>query len=128
MRVLQSFIEESREVVSCWIIRFLHAFISEASLVEPHEVDNFILRNSEMLCMWLVIFNISTAGLIASSAWESYAIQVPILSQMRPTLLVRVLSVDVQPFQDLIHLHPVIFSVAVRKNYHVVHICRAGIA
>ena len=40
--------------------------------------------------------------LSACSVWESYTIQLPELSSIRASLLVRVLAVDAQPFQSLL--------------------------
>ncbi|KAI0703614.1 hypothetical protein BC835DRAFT_1483812 [Cytidiella melzeri] len=87
MNTLASLLNQEMDGLSKLIVQFLYAFVSEASLVESYEADNFILRNSSTL---------------SACAWESYAIQAPELSVIRASLLVRVLAVDAQAFQSLL--------------------------
>lgn len=51
---LQSLLAQRLDEVSLLIVHFLYAFVCQATLVESHEADNFILRNSEVLCVWYV--------------------------------------------------------------------------
>jgi hypothetical protein len=52
MLTLKIILEQEQDELSKLIVQFLYAFVSEASLVESYEADNFILRNSETLSAW----------------------------------------------------------------------------
>lgn len=54
IHTLQHYIEANVEEVSCFIAKFLNTFVTDSSLLEPYEVDNFILRNGRVLCAWYV--------------------------------------------------------------------------
>jgi hypothetical protein len=43
------------EQIVCLVAKFLHSFVMHASLVEAHEVDNFVLRNGATLYPWYAI-------------------------------------------------------------------------
>ncbi|KAH9951250.1 hypothetical protein B0H21DRAFT_272251 [Amylocystis lapponica] len=88
MEALKSYVETEVEEVSCLAAKFLNAFVNDAAFVESYEVDNFILRNGSTLCTCM---------------WQFYAIQLPEISTMRTALLLRILAVDAQPFQALLH-------------------------
>ncbi|KAI0093920.1 hypothetical protein BDY19DRAFT_989447 [Irpex rosettiformis] len=87
MVILSSLLKQNLDELSKLIIQFFYAFVFETPLVEAYEADNFILRNSATL---------------TACVWESYAIQLPELSLIRTSLLVRVLAIDAQPFQSLL--------------------------
>ncbi|KAI0928528.1 hypothetical protein AcW1_005746 [Taiwanofungus camphoratus] len=88
MDVLKSYVELEVDEVSCLTAKFLNAFVNNAPFVESYEVDNFILRNGATLCTCM---------------WQFYAIQLPGISTTRTALLLRVLVVDPQPFETLLH-------------------------
>ena len=52
MSTLRILLDQEQDELSKLILYFLHAFVSEASLVESYEADNFILRNSGTLSAW----------------------------------------------------------------------------
>ncbi|KAF7304918.1 hypothetical protein MKEN_01206100 [Mycena kentingensis (nom. inval.)] len=68
--------------------KFLDAFLNHSPFLESHEVDNFVLRNTRML---------------TQCAWQFYDIQRHEISSIRTTFLLRVVLVDSQPFQELLH-------------------------
>ncbi|KAG1772712.1 hypothetical protein EDD22DRAFT_947279 [Suillus occidentalis] len=47
MLVLSTLVATGMENVVCLIAKFLHSFIMHASLLEAHEVDNFVFRNGK---------------------------------------------------------------------------------
>jgi hypothetical protein len=49
MRVLDTYLTANNENVTCLIAKFLYAFLMDSPYLAPHEVDNFILRNEQML-------------------------------------------------------------------------------
>jgi hypothetical protein len=101
MNALERYVEANVEEITCFIAKFLNKFVTDASLLEPYEVDNFILRNGRFLCAWYV-FPLSFGNLLTSrSAWEVYDIQHNELSSVRSSFLLRILVVDSQPFQLL---------------------------
>ncbi|KAL1728748.1 hypothetical protein FB107DRAFT_177155, partial [Schizophyllum commune] len=69
------------------IAKFFHMFLFESPLLESYEVDNFILRNGDML---------------HTCAWELYEVQRDEISSIRTSLLLRVLVVDMQPLNAII--------------------------
>ncbi|KZT09437.1 uncharacterized protein LAESUDRAFT_741739 [Laetiporus sulphureus 93-53] len=87
MQQLKCYVDAEVEEVSCIITKFLNAVVHDASLIESYEVDNFILRNSSVLC-----------GCI----WQFYGIQNSEVTTIRPALLLRILVVDNHPFQALL--------------------------
>jgi hypothetical protein len=104
INTLERYIEANVNEVSCFVAKFLNTFVIDSSLLEPYEVDNFILRNGRVLCAWYVSISfIDQANNIASSAWHFYDIQHPELSSIRISFLLRVLVVDSQPFQAQMH-------------------------
>lgn len=52
MDALDRYVQANIEDVSCFIAKFLNTFVTDSSLLEPYEVDNFILRNGRVLCAW----------------------------------------------------------------------------
>jgi hypothetical protein len=52
MNALERYVEANVEDVTCFIAKFLNKFVTDSSLLEPYEVDNFILRNGRVLCAW----------------------------------------------------------------------------
>lgn len=40
------------EDVTTMVATFLHAFFTSSSLIESHEMDNFILKNERLLSKW----------------------------------------------------------------------------
>ncbi|KAJ8700118.1 hypothetical protein PTI98_003174 [Pleurotus ostreatus] len=87
MEVLDAYITTDIDELSSYIIKFLHAFLAESPLLESYEVDNFVLRNGQVLCRW---------------AWKAYDIQQFDISAIRPAFLLRTLVVDEEPFQALL--------------------------
>ncbi|KAI0079929.1 hypothetical protein K474DRAFT_1638767 [Panus rudis PR-1116 ss-1] len=90
MLAVQTYVEMGIDEVSCVAAKFLNGFVNEAPLVEPHEVDNFILRNGFTLC---------------ACTWMFYGIERSEISITRASLLLRILVVDTQPFQTLLAEH-----------------------
>ncbi|PCH38065.1 hypothetical protein WOLCODRAFT_136025 [Wolfiporia cocos MD-104 SS10] len=87
MNILRAYVEAKVDEVSCFVAKFLNAFINDAPFMETYEVDNFILRNGDILCTCM---------------WQFYGSQIPELSMIRPAFMLRVLVVDTHPFQTLI--------------------------
>lgn len=54
--VLGSYVDEDNEDTSRLLAKFFSLFVNDCSLLESHEVDNFILRNSAVLSSWSVSF------------------------------------------------------------------------
>jgi len=52
MNALERYVEANVEDITCFIAKFLSKFATDAPLLEPYEVDNFILRNGRILCRW----------------------------------------------------------------------------
>ncbi|KAI0322233.1 hypothetical protein OF83DRAFT_1279816 [Amylostereum chailletii] len=84
---LGDYIDFGTEEINTVIAKFFHLFVTECPFLESYEVDNFILRNSGVLC---------------ASAWKFYDLQYPQLYTVRPNFLLRVLVVDSSPFEELI--------------------------
>ncbi|KAF7323012.1 hypothetical protein HMN09_00080900 [Mycena chlorophos] len=78
----------TNEEVTCIAANFLNAFLNESPYLESYEVDNFVLRNGRML---------------AHCAWQFYGIQRHEIYSTRTSFLLRVVLVDSQPFQELLH-------------------------
>ncbi|KAE9396073.1 hypothetical protein BT96DRAFT_997116 [Gymnopus androsaceus JB14] len=87
MNVLASYTATDVDDVTCLIAKFLNTFLTESPTLESHEVDNFILRNGEML---------------ANCAFQFYDIQRHDLSTLRTGFLLRVAVVDTQPLHELL--------------------------
>ncbi|THH16358.1 hypothetical protein EW146_g4274 [Bondarzewia mesenterica] len=85
--VLGSYVDTDNEDVSCLLAKFFGLFVNECSLLESHEVDNFILRNSTVL---------------SSCIWRFYEAQRHEIAAIRANLLLRVLVVYSQPFESLL--------------------------
>lgn len=51
-RAIELYLTISSDDISCVIAKFLHMFLTESPLLEPYEVDNFILRNGRLLSVW----------------------------------------------------------------------------
>ena len=50
--VLGDYVNTRQEEISIIIAKFLYLFVKECSLLEPYEVDNFVLRNAGVLNSW----------------------------------------------------------------------------
>ncbi|TFY77906.1 hypothetical protein EWM64_g6106 [Hericium alpestre] len=85
--ILGKYVDAGVEDISILIAKFLSLFVSECRLLESYEVDNFILRNCAVLC---------------SCTWAFYGLQRDELTDVRPVLFLRVLSVDSQPFESIL--------------------------
>ncbi|KAJ3845083.1 hypothetical protein F5878DRAFT_655339 [Lentinula raphanica] len=87
MNVLASYVAAGVEEVTCLIAKFLDVFITDSPTLESHEIDNFILRNGEMM---------------AQCAFNFYDIQRHDISSLRTSFLLRVAVVDTQPIHGLL--------------------------
>ncbi|KAJ3801305.1 hypothetical protein GGU11DRAFT_741651 [Lentinula aff. detonsa] len=87
MNVLASYVAVGIEEVTCLIAKFLNVFVTDSPTLESHEVDNFILRNGEMM---------------ANCAFKFYDIQRHDISFLRTSFLLRVAVVDTQPLHELL--------------------------
>ncbi|KAJ7709877.1 hypothetical protein B0H17DRAFT_1029591 [Mycena rosella] len=88
MNVLEHYITARVDDVSCLTAKFLNTFLNDSPFLESYEVDNFILRNGRML---------------SECAWQFYDIQRHEISAIRTTFLLRVVVVDSEPLQELLH-------------------------
>ncbi len=52
MAAINRYMNTEVDDVSCLIAKFFHMFLMRSPYLEPHEVDNFILKNGSMLCNW----------------------------------------------------------------------------
>ncbi|KAJ4487923.1 hypothetical protein J3R30DRAFT_3280032 [Lentinula aciculospora] len=87
MNVLASYVAANVEEVTCLIAKFLNIFITDSPTLESHEIDNFILRNGEMM---------------TNCAFKFYDIQRYDISALRTSFLLRVAVVDTQPLHELL--------------------------
>ncbi|KAH7914698.1 hypothetical protein BJ138DRAFT_1143394 [Hygrophoropsis aurantiaca] len=87
LNIINKYVATGADDMICVIAKFLYSFTMHATLLESYEVDNFVLRNSNVLC---------------SCVWKFYEIQHHDISSLRTSLLLRVLVVDPQPFQMLL--------------------------
>ncbi|KAG2034905.1 hypothetical protein BDR03DRAFT_900655 [Suillus americanus] len=85
MLTLSTLVATGMEQVICHIAKFLHSFIMHASLLETHEVDNFVLRNGST---------------IYPCIWHFYGIQHHEIASIRTALFLRILIVDPQSFHE----------------------------
>ncbi|PBK96908.1 hypothetical protein ARMGADRAFT_1010439 [Armillaria gallica] len=85
MAAINRYMNAEVDDVSCLIAKFFHMFLMRSPYLEPHEVDNFILKNGSMLC---------------NCVWQLYGIRRPEISAFRAPFLLRTLVVDSQPFQN----------------------------
>ncbi|KAG1803828.1 uncharacterized protein HD556DRAFT_1226659 [Suillus plorans] len=85
MLVVSTLVATGMEQVVCLIAKFLHSFIMHASLLEAHEVDNFVLRNGSTLYPCI---------------WHFYGIQHDEIASIRTTLFLRISIVDPQSFYE----------------------------
>jgi hypothetical protein len=49
---LGEYVNARQEGINVIVARFFYLFAKECSLLETHEVDNFILRNARVLSSW----------------------------------------------------------------------------
>ncbi|KAJ7582678.1 hypothetical protein C8J56DRAFT_1167735 [Mycena floridula] len=89
MQALDVYLAANVDEVSSLVLKFVNMFCTQSAFLEPHEVDNFILRNGAMLCKW---------------AWHFYRVQRPEIEKTRTSMLLRVLVVDPQPLRSLLEL------------------------
>jgi hypothetical protein len=54
MSILEQYTNGGVEDVTCFVAKFLNMCVNDSPFLEPHEVDNFILRNGRAMCMWYV--------------------------------------------------------------------------
>ncbi|KIK57795.1 hypothetical protein GYMLUDRAFT_228917 [Collybiopsis luxurians FD-317 M1] len=87
MNVLATYAAAGIDDVTCLIAKFLNTFLTDSPSLESYEIDNFILRNGEML---------------AKCAFQFYDIQRHDLSTLRTSFLLRVAVVDTQPLRELL--------------------------
>ncbi|SJL00441.1 uncharacterized protein ARMOST_03754 [Armillaria ostoyae] len=85
MAAINRYMSADVDDVSCLIAKFFHMFLMRSPYLEPHEVDNFILKNGSMLC---------------NCVWQLYGIRRPEISAFRAPFILRTLVVDSQPFQN----------------------------
>ena len=104
MDLLCQYVETDVDEVSCLVAKFLNAFANDSSFIESYEVDNFILKNANVLSTWSVVFQYALRPLTegSHSAWRFYGVQQPDISSTRPALLLRVLTVDCTPLHALL--------------------------
>ncbi|KAJ7774577.1 hypothetical protein DFH07DRAFT_865871 [Mycena maculata] len=88
MNALEQYITAGTDDVTCLVAKFLTTFLTDSPFLQSYEVDNFVLRNGQML---------------AQSAWQFYDIQRHEISALRTTFLLRTVVVDSQPLQELLH-------------------------
>ncbi|KDQ60796.1 hypothetical protein JAAARDRAFT_173016 [Jaapia argillacea MUCL 33604] len=84
--MLRHYVDVGVDEISVLVAKFLHLLVTDAPLLEPHEVDNFILRNESALC---------------ACAWQFYEVQFHEIANIRIAFLLRILVVDSQPLQTL---------------------------
>ncbi|KAG1782540.1 hypothetical protein EV702DRAFT_387062 [Suillus placidus] len=89
MLVLSTLVATGMGQVVCVIAKFLHSFIMHASLLEAHEVDNFVLRNGSTLYPCI---------------WHFYGIQHHEIASIRTILFLRILIVDPESFHEFMSL------------------------
>lgn len=108
MLVLSTLVATGMENVVCLIAKFLHSFIMHASLLEAHEVDNFVFRNGSTLYPWYAQLDLYVViGQTISpyhSIWHFYGIQHHEISSIRTALFLRILIVDPQSFHEFMSL------------------------
>ncbi|KAJ7219313.1 hypothetical protein GGX14DRAFT_435653 [Mycena pura] len=90
MSALEAYVTAGSTVhdVCCLTAKFFSTFLNDSPFLESYEIDNFVLRNGRML---------------AQCAWQFYDIQRHEISTIRANFLLRVVVVDSQPFQELLH-------------------------
>lgn len=54
MRVIGDYVLTTNDQLSVYVARFLSLFLASNPLLEPHEIDNFILQNSDVLSNWCI--------------------------------------------------------------------------
>ncbi|KAG1715706.1 hypothetical protein ID866_1469 [Astraeus odoratus] len=84
---LNDYIQCGCEELAGLAAQFLHFLMTSSSFLEAYEIDNFILRNGKTLCL---------------SVWKLYDVHDPRISNVRTSLLLRILVVDVVPFRALL--------------------------
>ncbi|OJA10550.1 hypothetical protein AZE42_03139 [Rhizopogon vesiculosus] len=89
MFVLSTLVATGMEQIVRLVAKFLHSFVMHASLVEAHEVDNFVLRNGDTLYPCI---------------WHFYGVQHHEVASIRTALFLRVLIVDSQSFHGFLSL------------------------
>jgi len=52
VRALGDYVDVGFGEINVIIAKFFYLFVNECSLMEAHEVDNFILRNAGVLTSW----------------------------------------------------------------------------
>lgn len=52
LNALERYLNANVDDMTCLVAKFFYLFLTECSLVEPHEADNFALRSAKMLSAW----------------------------------------------------------------------------
>lgn len=50
--ILSRYVVEGPEPVCAIVAKFFNILLSESALLEPHEIDQFILTNGDVLAQW----------------------------------------------------------------------------
>ncbi|TFK29961.1 hypothetical protein FA15DRAFT_684259 [Coprinopsis marcescibilis] len=87
LHTIGQFLQLEDAKVTSYIAKFFSLFFNHSPLVESYEVDNFILRNS---------------NLVAYCAWHFYGVQLHGIDSIRSEFLLRVLAVDSESLQTLV--------------------------
>ncbi|KAL0946866.1 hypothetical protein HGRIS_013032 [Hohenbuehelia grisea] len=87
LQAIEVYIACGVDSVTSTLAKFLYLFLSESPFFESYEIDNFILRNSTLLC---------------TCVWRFYELQLPEISDLRANLLSRTLVVDQQPLRSVL--------------------------
>ncbi|KXN89237.1 Protein kinase C delta type [Leucoagaricus sp. SymC.cos] len=82
MKSIELHLKIKSDDVATVIAQFMHTFFASSSSLEIHEVDNIILKNL--------------------GAWKLYDVKKPEIHKLRSPVLLRVLSVDPEGFQEIL--------------------------
>jgi hypothetical protein len=52
MLALERYVNANLDEMTCLVAKFFKAFLIDSPFLEAYEVDNFILRNGELLSNW----------------------------------------------------------------------------
>ena len=105
MNAVKIYVEQHHDGLSIMLAKFFNAFVTQSVFVESYEVDNFVLRNANVLGSWYITTSwqrsMEDGADCTASAWKFYDLQIPELYCLRPHLLLHVLSVEPQPLETL---------------------------
>ena len=54
--ILAEYVVESSDQIGALVAKFFATLLSESALLDQHELDQFILANSDTLTQWYVVF------------------------------------------------------------------------